>query len=518
MRGHAKPLSNTKSTAVNKSLRVLIVEDSEDDTLLVLRELRRGGFEPFHAQVDTREAMGEALQARDWDIVIADHTMPGFSSTGALGLVQEKGVDIPFIIVSGSIGEDCAVAAMKAGAHDYVGKSNLARLAPVVERELRDAEERRKRRRAEAALNESESILRSFFDSPGAMRGVVEVIGKDILHLVDNEAATAFFGRAGESTRNCLASEMGMPAETTRIWIEYAMQSMKACTPVAFEYVQRIEDKDHWFQGTIAYLSTVTSDHPRFAYSMTDVTERKRTEEELQKYDRLRHLETLRDGLVHMVVHDMRTPLSAITGSLELLKMALPSELDADARDAITVANNNVRAMNEMVTQLLHVSRFEAGQMPLHKKPCDIAEVARSVVKVHKHLCNGHHLQFRTAGPCKAVCDEDIVRRIIGNLLVNALKFTPKDGEVTVSVLRESHCIRCMVSDTGPGIPPNYRQKIFDKFSQVENRGQQAGVGLGLAFCKLAAEAHGGEIGVNSDVGKGSCFWFSLPVDPASAT
>ena len=131
-------------------LKVLLVEDSEDDALLLLRELRRGGYEPLCERVDTAAAMEAALEERTWDIVISDHSMPAFSSSAALELLRAKGfVDMPFIIVSGQIGEDVAVAAMKAGAHDYIMKDNLARLNTAIERELREAEGRRERRRAE---------------------------------------------------------------------------------------------------------------------------------------------------------------------------------------------------------------------------------------------------------------------------------------------------------------------------------------------------------------------------------
>jgi two-component system, NarL family, sensor histidine kinase UhpB len=131
-------------------LRVLLVEDLEDDALLLLRELRRGGYDPLYKRVDTAPAMEAALDERAWDLVIADHSMPAFSSSAALELLRRRGfVDVPFIIVSGRIGEDAAVEAMKAGAHDYIMKDNLARLNTAIERELREAEVRRERRRAE---------------------------------------------------------------------------------------------------------------------------------------------------------------------------------------------------------------------------------------------------------------------------------------------------------------------------------------------------------------------------------
>ena len=142
-------------------LKVLLVEDSEDDALLLLRELRRGGYDTVHERVDTAGAMEAALDGQEWDLVIADHSMPAFSSSAALELLRNKGfADLPFIIVSGQIGEQVAVEGMKAGAQDYLMKDNLTRLNTAIERELREAEGRRERRRAEEELKVSATRFR----------------------------------------------------------------------------------------------------------------------------------------------------------------------------------------------------------------------------------------------------------------------------------------------------------------------------------------------------------------------
>ncbi len=135
-----------------KLLRALIVEDSADDTELLLRELKRGGYDPIHIRVETPEAMRAELAAKAWHIVFSDFSMPHFNAFDALALLRQTGIDIPFIIVSGTIGEDRAVTAMKAGAHDYILKGNLKRLVPAVERELREARMRQERRQAEETI------------------------------------------------------------------------------------------------------------------------------------------------------------------------------------------------------------------------------------------------------------------------------------------------------------------------------------------------------------------------------
>ncbi|WP_437760742.1 PAS domain-containing protein [Sorangium sp. So ce1389] len=137
-------------------LRVLLVEDSEQDARLILRELKRGSYEPSHERAHTPEGLSAALERQAYDVVLCDHSMPRFDSLSALRMVKERGLDLPFIIVSGSIGEMIVAEVMRAGAHDYVLKSDLRRLVPAIERSLRDVAERRERRRAEIALKESE--------------------------------------------------------------------------------------------------------------------------------------------------------------------------------------------------------------------------------------------------------------------------------------------------------------------------------------------------------------------------
>src|SRR5947207_15197164 len=146
-------------------LRVLVIEDSEDDTLLMMRELRRNGFEPVSERVETAEAMGAALERCSWDLIISDYSLPKFSGATALSLFQERALDIPFIIVSGALGEERAVEMMRAGAHDYVLKHNLARLAPAVSRELAGAGQRRAQRQNEATMAHLASIVASCQDA-----------------------------------------------------------------------------------------------------------------------------------------------------------------------------------------------------------------------------------------------------------------------------------------------------------------------------------------------------------------
>src|SRR5882762_2265689 len=152
---------------MGQPLRILIVEDSEDDAELLLRELRRGGFEPAWERVDSAKGMNAALARQSWDLVASDYVMPGFGGLEALAIFHAKGLDVPFLIVSGHIGEDIAVASMKAGAADYLMKDRLARLVPAVKRALAEAETRRAHKRANEALRASEERFRQLAENIG---------------------------------------------------------------------------------------------------------------------------------------------------------------------------------------------------------------------------------------------------------------------------------------------------------------------------------------------------------------
>jgi DNA-binding NtrC family response regulator len=174
-------------------LRVLIVEDSEDDCLLLKNELARGGYEVTFRRVETSEGMMAALTEESWDIVVSDHRMPRFSSLGALKLYKEQACNIPFIVVSGSIGEELAVSAMKAGAHDYIMKDNLTRLVPAVQRELREAESRRQRRNAEQALDQCRRRTDSILEAAG--EGICGLDANGVINFINPRGAKLVDGK-----------------------------------------------------------------------------------------------------------------------------------------------------------------------------------------------------------------------------------------------------------------------------------------------------------------------------------
>jgi len=233
-----------------------------------------------------------------------------------------------------------------------------------------------------------------------------------------------------------------------------------------------------------------------------------------------RELQQMRDDLTKMIVHDLRSPLSAIFSGLELLGDMLPeSGYRGPLLDAVSASQHSCVKLLDLVNSLLDISKMEAGQMQMSLKPTDLARLAVRTVDWLSPLAQaqGVMVTSHVEGNWQVLAEEEKIGRVLTNLVDNALKFTPAGGQVTILTERapgEEGFIRCAVRDTGPGIPPEYRERIFDRFVQMQgsHAGRRRGTGLGLTFCRLVVEAHGGRIWVESEEGQGSTFYFTLPL------
>src|SRR3954451_10267103 len=274
-RGQDMP--GTEKSRRVKPLNLLLVEDSEDDAELVLLELRRGGYEASWSRVDNADDMRAQLGANKWDLVIADYVMPRFSGPAAMKLLQESGYDIPIIIVSGHIGEDIAVSAMKSGANDYVMKDRLARLVPAVERELREAEVRRARRAADEALRESEQRLKLALEAGrlGAWERNLKT-GAMTWSAITQEIYGLMPGQFGGSFEEF--QQLVHPSDRTRVLGEIE-RSIQQRAPYQMEFrIIRQNGVVAWLESR-GQLFLGGDDLPeRFAGVTVDVTERKRFE------------------------------------------------------------------------------------------------------------------------------------------------------------------------------------------------------------------------------------------------
>ena len=283
--------------------------------------------------------------------------------------------------------------------------------------------------------------------------------------------------------------------------------------PVIFiSALHETEDKLKAFQaGGVDYVTKPFQAEEVQARVWTHLMLRRQKRQLEENLRRLLELEKLRDSLTHMIVHDMRSPLMAIGGYLEMLETFDAGSLSAEAKGYVTQARHNVARLIRMANEMLAVSKLEAGRLELKRVDCDLAGLIRGVVTGLGLLKDGKTIRFTPpAGDFRIALDGELLERVVQNLLSNAVKFSPAGGEIGVTLTRSGPEFRVEVADRGPGIPLGQEVKIFEKFGQLDRESGRSGTGLGLAFCKLVVGAHGGDIGVDSVAGQGSVFWFTV--------
>ena len=497
-----------------KPLRVLIVEDSEQDAALLLRELQKAGYDAVHKRVETATEMTDALVQEHWDIVLSDYVLPNFSGLAAIKLVLKKDTDLPLIIISGQIGEDTAVEAMKAGAQDYIIKGNLKRLGPAIDRELAEAENRRRRKKAEeelekyhanleqlvkqrtSELEESRLLFKNLFDSPGAMRGVVEIIDDNTLrHIADNDVTASFVGLTAEALKGKLSSELGEPPDIIRVWVNHYRESERMGKPVTFEYLDQRGEQGAWLSATVNYLD-ISGGQQRFSYVAYDVTERKKAEQ-------------IKDEFIGMVSHELRTPLTVVIGALSTAMDERASKEQIE--ELVKEASSSAESLAAILDNMLELSRYQAGRLKLEKKVVRIGDVAGRAVDRVRRKYDTHDIIVEIPDDTPDISVDTIrIEQVLYNLIENAVKYSPQGSQIRIFSRQDKEGLIIGVSDRGVGISPADQNKLFEPFSRLQESGVK-GIGLGLVVCKRLVEAHGGRIRVESQPGKGSTFLFSIP-------
>ncbi|MEI8354570.1 MAG: response regulator [Deltaproteobacteria bacterium] len=232
-------------------------------------------------------------------------------------------------------------------------------------------------------------------------------------------------------------------------------------------------------------------------------------------YQKLRELEEQRDDMAHMLLHDLRTPLTSLLAGIDYCLFKFKGV--EDSVPELTCIMENAKKtgckLKGMLTTLLDVGRFEAGMLPLSVRECRLSEILHSVLGGLEGLTKSHSLSVSCSEDELITCDPDIMERVIANLLMNSLQYTPEGGKIILVASREKTWTRITVTDTGPGIPKEYHETIFQKFGRVMalDTERSSPAGLGLTFCQLAVEAHGGSIHVESSPGEGASFSVRLP-------
>jgi two-component system cell cycle sensor histidine kinase/response regulator CckA len=488
-------------------LRVLIVEDSEDDARLLVRELKRGGYDLTHEQVDTAPAMQAALDRQVWDVVIGDFSMPRFSGVEALALVRERGLDVPYICVSGTITEELAVAAMRAGANDWVTKGQLKRLLPAIERELREAKGR-------AALRVAETSYETLVEH--APVGIYRS-SPDGRFLSVNTALVRILGH--ESAADLLRLDMARDV--------YADSTERQRLVDRDSYTDReYDDVEATWKGKDGRLLTVQlsvravrNAARQVVYYETfvrDVTEQRRLQQQLLQSQKMEAVGRLAGG----IAHDFNNLLTVITSYSDLLLEDLGK--DDPKRDDVEQVLKAANGAASLTRQLLAFSR----QQVLAPRVLNLNAVVEGLQKILRRVI-GEDIELATAlapdlGAVKA--DVGQLEQVLMNLTVNARDAMPTGGKLTVETGNVEHdpdyarereaaavsrFVMLAVTDTGVGMDEATKARIFEPFFTTKEAGK--GTGLGLATVYGIVNQSGGFIWVYSEPGNGTSFKIYLP-------
>jgi PAS domain S-box-containing protein len=495
---------------MSRKLSLLLVEDDDNDVELLLSRLREDGYEPDHERVQTAAAMADALARRDdWEIVISDYSLPGFSAPLALTVLQQTGKDIPFIIISGTIGEERAVATMRAGARDFILKHDLRRLAPVIERELREARLRLMRRKTEQALKGAEFRYRQIVNT--AQEGI---------WVLDAANSTTFVNKY-------MASMLGL-AEHEMIGRPLSAFLYDPATMPSLGFIGQTELKFRHRDGSGVWgLISSSPMHSDGDYGgalgmVTDVTGRKLADQERERMvQELREAVRARDEFLSVASHELRTPITTLKlhvqtallmrdRGMESLSPALASRLEG--------VNKQVNRLAELVDNLLDVSRMTNKKLQYEFTKINLADTVREIAgRFAEELRRaGIELQLEAPPSVQGAWDRLRIEQVVGNLLSNALRHG-NGMPIEMSLSADADSATLVVRDHGPGIPPETREKIFDRFEQGTLSRKVGGLGLGLYIVRQIVEAHGGSVRVESESGQGSSFIVRLPLRPPQA-
>jgi PAS domain S-box-containing protein len=482
---------------MQQSLAVLIVEDRELDATLLVRELRRAGYELRYQRVDNEPAMVAALNSRAWDIVLTDYSMPQFNAVVALSLVARSGIDVPVIVVSGAVGEEAAVELMQAGAQDLVLKHNLRRLAPAVARELETARTRREKRDSDATLDGERRLLQQL------MQGLPEAISfKDLerRYIRLNDAERANLGVPddvdviGRTSGAFVASNIDRKRRAEEERVLTTGEPLVDC----IDEIVGPAGTVRWLSTTKAPIRGPSGEIVGLVEVARDITEAKRQEQ-------------LKDEFIATVSHELRTPLTSIMGAIGLIVGHDAIVLPEKVTRMLTIALANCRRLVGIVNDILDIEKIESGNMTFDSKPVEVRTLVDQAIQANQAMATQHGVCVRldeASVECDVMADPDRLTQVITNLLSNAIKFSPPDTDVIAGVERLADRVCIKIRDHGPGIPEDYAERVFEKFVQVEatdNR-RRGGTGLGLSIAKQIVSHLDGAISFEAAPGGGTIF------------
>jgi len=492
---------------MGKKMRLLIVEDVATDAELIIRELGKADFAHTTKWVKSREEFLGAFGEYSPDIILCDYQMPGFGASEALKIFKERSLEIPFIVVSGTIGEDIAVEMMKSGAADYVMKDRLNRLAPAVKRALNEAQDHAERKRAEKALRASEQEFRTLTE---AMPQIVWVTRADGWNIYFNQQWVDYTGLTLEESYGHSWNTPFHPDDKQRVW-DALQQATQNNDVYSLECrLRRADGVYRWWLVRGVPFRDAAGKIVKWFGTCTDIDGIKRAAEALVE---LAHTKA---KFTAMVSHELRSPIAVIKEALNIVLDGLTGPLNNEQKDVLETSKEHVDRLGRLINNVLDCQKIEAGKMGYDLRENDLNDVAREVHKSMTILSKRKNLDLRLElgeGLTKMKFDREKIVQVLLNLVSNAIKNTTT-GSVTVSTQRESGEVHVRVRDTGKGIPAEDLPKLFIPFERIDRLREQekGGTGLGLSIAKELVLAHHGKIWAESEMGMGTTFHVTLPL------
>ena len=498
---------------MSKPLHLLMVEDSALDVELTLSRLDAAGFLYDVHVVDNAIDFDAAVQTGRYDVVLADFVLPTFSGGEALAMARRFSPSLPFIFVSGVLGEEHAVDMLKRGATDYVLKQRLQRLPAVIDRALAERDEKRQRLQAEERLQETETHFRQVVDALKDYavitldpRGDIQtwnqaarqILGYSEAQMV-GQGAGRLFGQddvLGEALNN--AKLLGSHSDDRWVSREDGQRVFASWVTTAM----------HDARGALIGFSLI----------VRDTTQARLTAEALQRAkDEAERANRAKDHFLAVLSHELRTPLTPILAAARLMRMK--GALDEERTHLLNVVQHNVELEARLIDDLLDLTSIARGKLSLNFASVSLGDLLENAVNMSAAdiSAKGQSLQITRSETQSGVRgDAARLQQIIWNLVKNAVKFTPSGGAITVTMFNaDSEHVCVQVDDSGIGISAEALPKIFSAFEQADETIGPAfgGLGLGLAIAKTLAVKHGGSIQAESaGRGHGARFTFSIPL------
>ncbi|MEI7980719.1 MAG: response regulator [Bacteroidota bacterium] len=501
---------------MTKSIRVLLIEDSAEDTNTLVEELKKGNFEVHWQRVDQKNTLSDALESGTWDLILSDYEMPGFGGLIALSMVREKGLDVPFIFVSGVMGESTAVMAMKMGATDYVMKGNIQRLLPAIERELRDAAIRNKQKLAEDAFRDQEGILRAITSS---VKDAIIMINSDGNISFWNEAASHILGFKKEEILGKNLHQLIVPEKYRENFLSVFPSFQSAGNGAMINKtveLQAIKKNKNEIPVELS-LSPVKIKGKWCAVGiLRDITERIRAKEELVRAkEKAEESSRLKSSLLLNINHELRTPMNGILGFARILKEEGTNTENIEMADTILTSGKRLMGTLNSILDLAHL---ESDQKRINPEIVRLDEEVTKVLTTYEDLAKKKNIGLERlySEVVFAKVDRNLFNNIILHLIDNAIKFT-NTGTVSVSIESEirkkADFATVKIKDTGIGILPAQKSFIFEAFRQGSEGLARTyeGTGLGLTLCKKFVDLMDGEIELESMPAEGSTFIVRFP-------